>query len=308
MSADEKRQELIKAGSNEVEFLVFHLGGQRYGMNVTKIRQIMVLDKSSLSPVPNQRGELAGLMPFREKTISVVDLAIHLGKEKIVSTDAPELLIVTEFNNRTIGFIVDGVDRIERCSWELFEPIGNSACNADDSKVVGSVRFKDSLILILDLETIMGIIDPSMNLNYQAGDTPFAIEDRNKISILHCDDSAVVQKVLVKSLETAGFVKLHTFPSATQALDYLNQTGGRTVDIIISDIEMPQMDGLAFCKKVKEDNNLKNLPFLFFSSTIDAQMETKCMSVGAAGAFSKPQLKDIIAELDVIAKGRGIVN
>ena len=305
MSSEQQiRRELIKAGSNEVEFLVFNLGTQKYGMNVAKVRQIMVFDRSKISEVPNQLPEYVGLMPFRESTIAVVDLRIHL-KKAAANQTTPDLLIISEFNRRIVGFVVDGVDKIERCSWETFQPIGDSACNADDSKTVGVVRLKDNIILILDLETIMGLIDPSMNVNIMEQSIPLSTIDRSTVTILHCDDSSVVQKVLLKTLEASGFKRFVQFSSAVEALNYLSTNRqNNKVDVILSDIEMPQMDGLAFCKKIKEDSEWKKLPFLFFSSTVDPQMEAKCISVGSDGAFAKPEISIVIESIDRLVSER----
>ena len=297
MAGEQARRELIKAGSNEVEFLVFHLGEQRYGMNVSKVRQIMVYDRSQVSEVPNQLPEYLGLMPFREQTIAVVDLRVHLKKQP-AEKNTPELLIISEFNRRTVGFVVDSVDRIERCSWESFQPIGDSACDADNSKTVGVVRLKEVIVLILDLETIMGLIDPSMNVSIMEQSIPPSLVDRSSVTILHCDDSAVVQKVLVKTLESAGYHKFLTFPLAVDALEYLKEHGISNIDIILSDIEMPQMDGLAFCKRVRETPEYKDMPFIFFSSTVDPQMLQKCLSVGGDGAYAKPEINHVVAAID----------
>lgn len=298
-----KHQILLESGTNEVEFLLFQVGVQRYGINVAKVRQILLFDPASLAVIPKQLPEILGLMKFRDKTISIVDLRMHLGTPAANEENPRPLLMVTEFNQRTTGFIVDAVHRIERCSWKQFEPIGDTTLNSSNGSVVGTVSLKDGIVVILDLETTLSIIDPSSSIENSNNEIASGSIDRSKISILYCEDSAIVRKMLTKTLSEAGFQRFHVFSTGQEGLDFLKSPSCPPIDIIVSDIEMPQMDGLTFCKHVKSDPKVSAIPFVFFSSMIDEQMEKKCRSVGGDGAFSKPQLNRIVDAIERTLSG-----
>ncbi len=290
---------LTESGTNEVEFLLFHLGAQRYGINVGKVRQILLFNRDKVAHLPGLPPAILGLMPFRENTISIIDLREMLSvpaEQRVVS--ARDLLLVAELNLRTVGFVVDSVDKIERLGWERFEPIGQTTCAGGSGSVVGTVTLKDGIVVILDLETIMGSLDPTMNVDHYASEIAPSTIDRGSVRILYCEDSAIVQKALVRTLESAGFTQVQLFPTGLAGLEYLEKNPSANVDIIISDIEMPQMDGLTFCRKVHELKTFQKVPFVFFSSMINAQMEEKCRSVGGDACYSKPQIPLIVTAIE----------
>jgi two-component system, chemotaxis family, chemotaxis protein CheV len=299
-TTDKKPGILLKSGTNEVEFLVINIGKHLYGINVSKVRTIQVYDSTLVSPVPHQKPELLGLMPYRDLTISIVDLKINLAVNGVRDSTQPRLLLVTEFNNRTTGFVVDGVSRIERCSWEGFEPITDSCCNTTDGGIVGTVKLPEGLVIILDLESIIGALDPSMSIENYARDIEKPTIARDGIRIVHCDDSVVIRKLVYKILVDAGFPAPVQFDNGADTLDYINKTGETSANIIISDIEMPRMDGLALCKNLKDSDVTKRIPLLFFSSMINKQMLEKCRSVGGDGAFSKPQINFLVNEIETL--------
>jgi two-component system chemotaxis response regulator CheV len=297
---------LLEAGTNEVEFLIISLGEQRYGINVSKVCQIMVFDPKQVSEMPNQVEEILGIIIFREQAISVIDLSINLKRRNDVQL-TQRLLIIAEFNERRTGFIVDGVDRIERVSWSDFEPITGTTCNGQTTSVVGTVRRNEGLIIILDLESIVGSLDPSMSIEFHAKDIATANIARDTVRVLHCEDSIVIQKLVYQVLTNAGFSKIEQVANGLQALESLNKNGRGSVDIILSDIEMPSMDGLTMCRTLREDPRYKELPVVFFSSMINEQMAAKCLSVGGNAAYSKPQINMIVSVIeDLINKERQI--
>lgn len=289
---------LLESGTNEVEFLLFQLGAQRYGINVSKVCQILLFDASKIATVPKQGSDVVGLMTFREKSISVIDLRAHLQISRVDGSLNRDLLLVTEFNQRTTAFIIDSVDRIERCDWSQYEPITDTVCNNGSSTVVGSVTLKDGIVVILDLESVLSTIDPSMDMtNFEAKIGPGSIE-RSDVSLIYCEDSPLIQKVLLQTLKRAGFNKIKVFNTGADGFEYLKNASPDSVDIILSDIEMPKMDGLTLCKNVKQIDGFQKVPFVFFSSLINEQMETKCKQVGGNACFSKPQIHLIVSAIE----------
>ncbi len=286
---------LLESGTNEVEFLLISLGAQRYGINVSKVCQILVYNPATIAEIPNQYEEILGVTTFRDETISVLDLSVHLKRKD--EQPANRLLIVTEFNQRRTGFVVDAVDRIERVSWTSFEPINNTSCNQSVASVLGTVRRADGLVLILDLESILALLDPSMNAERYGEDIPEATINRKDIRILHCEDSPLIQKMMMKVLSDGGFQKIHQVANGKLGIEALT-SGESEFDIIISDIEMPVMDGLSFCKEVRKDQRFASLPLLFFSSMINDQMQQKCSAVGGTAAYAKPDLGKIVGAIE----------
>lgn len=299
----EKRGILLEAGTNEVEFLIILLGNQRYGINVAKICQISVFDPSIIAEMPNQRPEVLGVASLRNETISIIDLSINL-KRKSTSDNVRKLLLLAEFNGRKTGFVVDGVDRIERVNWTKFEPIGSATCDGGASSVVGTVTSADGLIIILDLESILAEIDPSMSVEHFAKEIPTATFSRESIRVLHCEDSVVIQKLVYQVLKEAGFNNIEQVNNGQDALDYAQRVGPGGIDIVLSDIEMPTMDGLSLCKKLRQDERYSRVPVVFFSSMINDQMMAKCKSVGGDAAFSKPQINHIVGCIDNLIKSK----
>ncbi|MBX7136918.1 MAG: chemotaxis protein CheV [Oligoflexia bacterium] len=296
---------LLESGTNEVEFLLITLGSQRYGINVSKICNIQVFDPTKLAPLPLKNPEELGLLEFRNKTISVIDLSVALQWKPLADQSLRRLLVVAEFNQRTTGFVVDAVDRIERFSWSNFEPISETTLDAGETSVLGTVHTSNGLVLILDLETILAKLDPSMSVQHYASSIGQPTLSRDKVKILHCDDSPLIQKVVAKTLQDAGFSALTQCSNGEMALNYLKEHGPQCVDIVLSDIEMPRMDGLSLCRAVREELAWKNLPVVFFSSLITDQMRSKCENVGGNGAFSKPQINMLVQELERLLRSTG---
>jgi two-component system chemotaxis response regulator CheV len=205
-----------------------------------------------------------------------------------------------------IAFLVDSVDRIERCSWQQFEPLSETACDSSTANIVGTVRLPDGIVLIIDLETVMGAIDPTMKIEHYEERISAGSASRAEVTIVHCDDSTIVQKMVHKTLGTAGFPLVKSFTTGAQALEFLQTAKPGEVDVILSDIEMPVMDGLSLCRQVREIGHLKSVPFFFFSSMIDTQMAAKCRTVGGDGSFSKPEIHLLVAEIDRLVARRRI--
>jgi two-component system, chemotaxis family, chemotaxis protein CheV len=297
---------LLESGINEVEFLIVSLGEQKYGINVSKVCQILVFDPKQISEIPNQVDEILGVITFREQVISIIDLSMNLKRRNDVKLNQ-RLLIITEFNQRRTGFIVDGVERIERVNWSDFEPITGTTCNGLTTSVVGTIRRSEGLVIILDLESILASLDPSMSIDFHSDEINKARIARDTVRVLHCEDSIVIQKLVLKVLSNAGFTRIEQVANGAQALELLNKNGKGSFDIVLSDIEMPSIDGLTMCRTLREDPRFTGLPVVFFSSMINEQMAAKCRSVGGNAAYSKPQINMIVSAIeDIINKERSV--
>jgi two-component system chemotaxis response regulator CheV len=224
---------------------------------------------------------------------------------KAKGSDDPKNIIVTEINNYTIGFLVDNVSRIHRISWENMEPapeVGNEAM------VVGVIKMPDKIVLLLDFERIIAEINTEINQKLSTVDKVTApIEARRRTKhIVVAEDSRMLRDLLVETLHNSGYEFVRDFNNGKSAYDYLislkdaNGPIEEQVTAIISDIEMPQMDGHRLLKLVREDKVLANVPLILFSSLINEEMRQKGDRLGATAQISKPEIGQLINIMDRI--------
>lgn len=295
-----KNDILLESGTNELEIVEFSIGGNIYGINVAKVREIIRFP-DNVVPVPESHPSIEGIAELRGKVVPIINLPVHLGQtgelDKLSS-----YVIVTEFNQETIGFCVNAVDTIRRLSWSQIEsPTGVIA--SEEGLVVSIVKFDDRMVLLLDFEKISADINPASAIQNTSKRTDEKTEycmERSSKTILVAEDSKYILKVIVRKLEKAGY-KVRTASNGLMAWEYLNSIiddMDNHINILITDIEMPQMDGLHLVKKIKSHEKLKRLPCLVFSSLITEEMILKCKSVGADGQISKPEIEDLAALVD----------
>ncbi|MDD2943437.1 MAG: chemotaxis protein [bacterium] len=289
---------LLESGTNEVEFLEFSVAGHLLGVNVAKVSQALVLDELEITHLPGGADWFVGSVYFRGLPIPVIHLGRFLGIEEASSEGQGRLLLVLEFNSKINGFVVDKVDSIRRVSWNDFKAIQDGGEASSEMCVTGTVTIEDRIVLILDMEQMMARVDPSMNVEYYVDAISQHVGiDRDRVRILYAEDSAIVQKVTMKILRDAGFTDIRLMTTGRKALDYL-LANPETVDVVISDIEMPEMDGLTFCRQVRQTPAIASIPFIFYSSLINDQMKKKCESVGGDASLAKPEIHLIVSTIE----------
>lgn len=296
---------LLESGTNELEIVEFAIDGNLYGINVAKVREIIKYP-DKVTHVPDSHPSFEGISNIRGRVIPIINLQRHLGTSG--TTDkANSYIIISEFNKSMVGFCVNSVARIHRLSWSQIES-PNGLLSTEEGCVVAIVKFDDRMVLLLDFEKITADINPesgmrddmNIDLNKQG-------LDRSSKTVLIAEDSNYIMKIIVNKLKEAGY-QICTASDGQKAWDYLmslvNAGNFRTindhVNIIISDIEMPQMDGLHLIKNIKSHDKLKHLPCVVFSSLINKEMSLKCKSVGADAEISKPELGSLVEFLDGI--------
>ncbi|RME58756.1 MAG: purine-binding chemotaxis protein CheW, partial [Candidatus Dadabacteria bacterium] len=173
---------LLETGTNEAEFLQFYLGKQRFGVNVAKVRQIVVFKDLELVSLPNSNKVFLGTVYVRGQQVGVINLGEFL-KIKDREENDKELLLICEFDRRTTGFIIDNVEAIYRCSWEEFQPVG-SASTVDQKYLVGSLIIGEEIVFILDLESIMGELNPEINIATYASKVDFKDKSCSDVKVL----------------------------------------------------------------------------------------------------------------------------
>ena len=290
---------LLESGTNELEILEFKVGKNYYGINVAKIREI--ISYQTPTPIPNADPRIEGIFMPRDEIISIIDLAevMHLEKPDKVTND---MYIVTNFNQLNTAFHVNGVLGIHRVSWSDIVKPDSTINTAGEGMATGIIRIDDKLIIILDFEKIVSEINPETGLKVSDVEH-MRNRSRNESPILIAEDSALLSKMIVNCLEQAGYTNLTTTDNGKECWDKLQQyinegSVEENVSCIITDIEMPQMDGNRLTKLVKEHDKLKHIPLIIFSSLVNAEMRRKGEQLGADAQLSKPEIGQLVGAID----------
>ncbi len=307
---------LLDAGTNELEVVEFYLDEEgyrgHYGVNVAKVLEI--IREQTVTAMPQMRHPaVMGAFPHRDgRVVPLVDLALYLGKKREAAQEPK--VIVTEFNNITTGFLVSGVNRIHRLSWQEVEAPGAFLQNVSRNAITGVVRLEGRVVFILDMEAIVGELDPALAIRL-GGKLSVESDPGTVYTVLHADDSGNVRSLVKWLMEESGKFNIIQTSNGEEAWNLLEQyrqaeeLDGKPVksqiQAVITDIKMPRMDGLTLCRKIKEDPRLKSLPVALFSSLITERLEHKGESVGADAQFAKSDLQ-VLSEkvLELITTGK----
>lgn len=292
---------LLESGTNELEILEFKVGSNYYGINVAKVKEI--LPYQTPTPVPNSHENIEGIFMPREDIITIVNLGKCLNFPPKENTKN-DMYIVTNFNQLNVGFHVDAVMGIHRFSWADIAKPDATLNNHGEGIATGIIKFENKLIIILDFEKIVSDISPETGLKVSEVE-PLSSRDRNSIPILTAEDSALLRKLIHDCLNKAGYTNVISVNDGQEAWDKLcefknNGNVKENVQCIITDIEMPQMDGHRLTKLVKTDSVLKEIPVVIFSSLINDEMRRKGESLGADAQLSKPEIGQLVAAIDGI--------
>lgn len=292
---------LLEAGTNELEIVEFYLDEVEdgkpykgyYGVNVAKVLEIIRMPKVTALPEVGHKSVL-GAFNLRSQVIPLVDLPVWLGKKS--AGKEPPKVIVTEFNSVTTAFMVSGVNRIHRISWEEVEPPNSYVSALTRNTITGVVKLEGRIIFLLDLERIVSDLNPQLGLHLDA-----AVDwaDGKSYRALIADDSSMIREMLKDLLNKANF-EVEAVTNGRDAWERLLDVKKRAhdegkspsdyVQIMIADIEMPQLDGHTLCKQIKDDPTLKELPVILFSSLITDKLRHKGDSVGADDQIAKPEV------------------
>ena len=292
---------LLENGTNELEILEFKLDGNVYGINVAKIKEIITYQP--VTPVPNAHPSIEGIFMPRDTMITATDLKNCLQRGK--STEGG-LFIITNFNKLDIAFHVDSVVGIHRVSWKDIIKPGATVSTTEDSISTGIVKIEDRLIIILDFEKIVSDINPETGLKRTEIDE-MGYRERTDIPVLIAEDSVLLNKLIVDSLKKAGYVNLIHTENGQEAYDLIQKfkeqgSLDKHVKCIITDIEMPLMDGHRLTKLVKEDSETRHIPVIIFSSLVNDEMRRKGEALGADAQLSKPEIGNLVRMVDSLVK------
>jgi len=292
---------LLETGTNELEILEFVISGNSYGINVAKITELMQVQEVQEMPLSHPCVE--GVFQPRDEVYTIVDLARYLG---LGSSEFPEkdIFIITNFNQMNIAFHVHAVESIFRISWQDIEKPDSIIYGGQEGVVTGIAKVNDRIISILDFEKITFDISPETGIDLETVKS-YTGADREQIPIVVAEDSALLRKMLTEALHTSGYYNLIILNNGEEAWEHLTrikESGATNIltkaACIITDIEMPKMDGHRLTKLVKSDPALKEIPVIIFSSLIDENMQKKGREVGADAQLSKPEIANLVGVVD----------
>ncbi len=303
MGNEKKDGILLETGTNEIEIMEFTINDNLYGINVAKVREIMLSD--TVKPMPHVHPAVEGIFKPRDIVITVVDLPKYLtGRE---CTKGPkDLFIVTNFNKMFVAFRVHTVVGISRISWKDIHKPDNTISGGTDGVTTGIAQCGGNLVSILDFEKIVAEIAPQTSIQLSEVDA-LGKRERSTSPIWVAEDSILLTKMIQTALTRAGYENVTMFPNGSELWEALHQLKDcedltSRVALIITDLEMPQMDGHRLTKLIKTDPKFRSIPVVIFSSLITEEMRRKGKQVGADEQLSKPEIGHLIEILDELLK------
>lgn len=294
---------LLDSGTNEIEIMEFTISNDTFGINVAKVREIMM--NEAVKPMPHAHPAVEGVFKPRDILLTVINLPKYLGMDNNDEKDK-SLFIVTNFNQMNVAFRVDHVVGISRISWQDIEKPDRTIYGGSEGIATGIANCNNHLITILDFEKIISDISPESGIQISEI-TQMGIRINNDHPIVIAEDSVLLAKMITECLKLAGFTNVRKFDNGEEAWEFMqsireNENLNEIVSCLITDIEMPKMDGHRLTKLVKSDNLLRNIPVIIFSSLINEEMEIKGKSLGANAQLSKPDIGKLVSVIDSLIK------
>ncbi len=296
---EENRGILLETGTNELEIVEFGIGNNKFGINVIKVKEI--INPVPITVVPHAHHTVEGIIELRGEVLPVVNVADALGFPPSENPQQDKF-IVAEFNQQKVVFHVHSVTQIHRISWTQIEK-PSDMYQGQDSQIIGVIKLNGEMILLLDFEKIVVEINPDTGISVQQvkklGKRP-----NSEKRLVIAEDSPLLRKLLHDTLEEAGFHYLEFFENGLDALNYLENLAEKSADVtnevhlVITDIEMPQMDGHHLTRRIKEHPLLSKIPVIIFSSLITDSLLHKGEVVGADAQISKPEITELIKLID----------
>ena len=301
---NKKTEILLESGTNELEIMEFTISGELFGINVAKVREIMMAQK--VKSMPNSHEVVEGVFKPREEIITVIDLGKYLNLPEF-DRNGHDIFIVTHFNSLNFAFHVESVVGIDRVSWQAIKKPDKVIYGGEEGVATGIAEYQNRLITILDFEKIIAEISPESSIQIESVEKLGHRPEIEK-TILIAEDSMLLAKLIVESLHKAGYKNIVKTENGQEAWDYLREAKEsgdpikEHVACVISDIEMPLMDGHRLTKLIKEDSVLKEIPVILFSSLISDELRHKGEVLGADEQISKPEIANLVSVIDRLTK------
>jgi len=299
---------LLEAGTNEAEILVFRVGNQRFGVNVAKVREVLPIE--AVTPIPNSHPAVDGLVTIRELVVPLVNLSTYFHKPSNEDDITECSLLLLEFNRQHVAFRVDTVDRIFRVSWKDTLPAID--LGGETSPITSIWRASSELVPLVDFEAITTIIGIG-GKNTCFGSVSRKDSDlREQYPILFADDSTLINEMVKDSLNNAGFTNTKGFGDGDELWRYVDsltrsltpEEVKQQIACIVTDIEMPRMDGLSLTKIIRNNSSTADIPVVVYSSLASEDNKKKGEQVGATAQVPKPHYDELVnTVVEVIESG-----
>ncbi|MDW6004219.1 chemotaxis protein [Vibrio mangrovi] len=311
---------LTESGTNELEIIEFHIekrlpnGGTKtcyYGINVAKVREVIQVPETT--DYPNAQPHMIGVFSSRDILTPLVDLAGWLGIPKSPDVES-KFVIVTDFNRMTNGFLIDSVSRIHRISWNDVESPSQFLEAGEQDCVVAVVRKEGHLIMILDFEKIIADINPELSMEKYDVRVDKSIDlnqkmisKRNAKTVMVVDDSAFIRSLIQDTLSSAGYnvIACKDGGEAFEKLMNIEKSAAEEgvqvrelIDAIVTDVEMPRMDGMHLVKRLRDNASYGDIPIVMFSSLMSDDNRHKALSLGANDTITKPEIGKLVTMMD----------
>lgn len=295
---------LLESGTNEMEVLVFRVGGLTFGINVAKVREVLPTPK--LTSLPRAHASIKGVFQLRNRVISCLSLIDHLSLER--QPGGEQCVILTEINHQQTAFLVDAVERIHRMNWKNVLGVP-SVIGPKHASITSVVLIENRMVSMLDFERVLSQVNTHIT-SHDPVPNPLNIP-RGDIRLFLADDSPTIREAVTQTLQDSGYVQVTAFENGQAAWDAISEAFSQrqqiadVADLLISDVEMPHMDGFHLCKRIKEHDTLRQLPVLLYSSIVTPDNHKKGLAVKADAQVAKPDLSKVVELVDeLIGKAR----
>ncbi|MCL1845104.1 MAG: chemotaxis protein [Defluviitaleaceae bacterium] len=302
MVGNKRATELLDADEQTLQIMEFIVSGGRFGINVAKVSEIMKYSQYPITPMPNSNPFVEGIFRPRTETMTVINLAAYMGLPPS-EDEGTDILIITKLNNAETAFHVHGVEAIDVVKMSDIEKPDSTIYGGEEGMATGIAKYGDKLITIVDFEKIL--IDISPNMGFSPSDIDkLGMRNRTTKPILLAEDSPLLERLIISSLEKAGYMNIICTANGQEAWDILegykksNRPIEEHVCAVITDIEMPLMDGYRLLKFIKEDSELRKLPVVVFSSIISDDNRKVSNDLGAVASISKPEIANLVTVID----------
>ncbi len=302
---------LLDAGTNELEILVLHVGDMRCGVNVAKVREVLEVDR--VTRLPQSHPAVEGTVYIRGQVVELVNLQ-HFFDGVAVPPAPADRMLVMEFNAKLLAFRVQGVDQILRLSWTSVQPV--PVVGKHQAAVTAVVLHDNQLTLMLDFERIgasVGMCREQMREEHaqivaqQSTAPPNVLEQ----PIAFAEDSQMISAMLADAFAEAGFLHVRGFVDGQDAWQFLTAAAAESagplsdrVALLVTDVEMPRMDGLTLTRRIREHSGLKELPVVVFSSIVSKDNQKKGQQVGASAQVAKPRYSELVQTVERLLSAR----
>ena len=299
MREDNRQGILLESGTNEIEVMEFTINGNLYGINVAKVKEILMSEP--VKPMPHANPAVEGIFKPRDTVLTVVDLPRYLLQAPCEKGEK-DLFILTNFNRMNIAFRVHTVVGISRISWQDIQKPDKTVSSGEEGVATGIAQCGEDLVTILDFEKIVAEIAPETTIQMDEIDR-LGPRERRTSPIMVAEDSILLGRMIAEALNKSGYVNVTMCSDGLELWNKLQEFRDlkdlkERVALVITDIEMPQMDGHRLTKMIKDDQVLKTIPVVIFSSLITEEMRRKGKELGADEQMSKPEIGRLVEVID----------